>query len=120
MQIQETIFYTEQEHYDSRPLVILIVITIIFIRQKTIWNIHSHVLYIIKTIDLILFLRQAVGYKYIKNIPVSSQNIILSSLWFYSKKERKKIRTKKKLLREHKTFYRERTRIRDWEKGIEK
>ena len=56
MQIQETIFYTEQEHYDSRPLVILlIVITIIFIRQKTIWNIHNHVLYIIKTIDLILF-----------------------------------------------------------------
>lgn len=83
MQIQENIFYTEQEHYDSCPLVILLIVIIIFIRQKTIHNIHNHALYIIKTIDLTLFLMQAVGYKYIKNIPLSSQNIILSSLWLY-------------------------------------
>lgn len=83
MQIQENIFYTEQEHYDSWPLVILLIVIIIFIRQKTIQNIHNHALYIIKTIDLTLFLMQAVGYKYIKNIPLSSQNIILSSLWLY-------------------------------------
>ena len=84
MQIQENNFYTEKEHYDSCPLVILlIVIAIIFIRQKTIQNIHNHALYIIKTIDLTLFLMQAVGYKHIKNIPLSSQNSILSSLWLY-------------------------------------
>lgn len=83
MQIQENIFYAEQEHYDSCPLVILLIVIIIFIRQKTIQNIHNHALYIIKTIDLTLFLMQAVGYKYIKNIPLSSQNIILSSLWLY-------------------------------------